>query len=200
MRDGSSLVILDFYLPVVAIFGGSLDSRFHNEGESLVLESLLESLAKYDKSETRHSTYAISLSAPAAMSGKNSTTVTLAPNLLQTEPISKPITPPPIKMRCSGTYALISSQFFANLLKFQSSSAGNASLLVNREARKRSRFRTSGDDNVPKFSEPRKERCVLGRNDFSGAISSLDLNLVGRQDLTESFLVYNLNINDWSSL
>lgn len=36
-----------------------------------------------------------------------------------------------------------------HLLKLQSSSAGNASFLVNGEARKRSRLRAGGNDDVP---------------------------------------------------
>ena len=43
------------------------------------------------------------------MRSRNSTTVTLAPRRRQTEPSSSPITPPPITIRCSGTFSSASA-------------------------------------------------------------------------------------------
>mmetsp|Transcript_3948 Transcript_3948/g.9227 ORF Transcript_3948/g.9227 Transcript_3948/m.9227 type:complete len:239 (+) Transcript_3948:682-1398(+) len=48
--------------------------------------------------------FAISESTPGTMRSRNSTTVTLDPRRLHTEPISSPITPAPITTRCSGTF------------------------------------------------------------------------------------------------
>ncbi len=39
------------------------------------------------------------------MRSRNSTTVTLAPRRRQTEPSSRPMTPPPMTTRCSGTFS-----------------------------------------------------------------------------------------------
>mmetsp|Transcript_23077 Transcript_23077/g.52055 ORF Transcript_23077/g.52055 Transcript_23077/m.52055 type:complete len:273 (+) Transcript_23077:693-1511(+) len=52
---------------------------------------------------------AISLSVPGMIRSRNSTTVTSEPSLLQTDPISSPITPPPITIIFSGTLSISSA-------------------------------------------------------------------------------------------
>ena len=54
----------------------------------------------------------ISSSFPGRIVGISSITVTLAPSLRQTEPSSRPITPPPITTRCFGTSGIVSAPMF----------------------------------------------------------------------------------------
>mmetsp|Transcript_96807 Transcript_96807/g.269191 ORF Transcript_96807/g.269191 Transcript_96807/m.269191 type:complete len:200 (-) Transcript_96807:465-1064(-) len=52
--------------------------------------------------------FATSASMPTPpIESKNSTTVTLLPNLDQTEPSSRPMTPPPMTVRRSGTFSIV---------------------------------------------------------------------------------------------
>ncbi len=61
-------------------------------------------MARHTNTANHTHTYATSKSIPTPPTlPKNSMAVTFAPSLHQTEPSSRPMTPAPIKMRCSGT-------------------------------------------------------------------------------------------------
>ena len=54
----------------------------------------------------------MSSSLPGRIVGISSTTVTFAPSRRQTEPSSRPITPPPMTIRCFGTSGILSAPMF----------------------------------------------------------------------------------------